>query len=163
MAKGDMRHYKVPYDSVPTITWQTEANATDINAGEPVKLKSAGSPYVIPLADADLTIGTDTAMVGLAKSDSTHTASVDGTIEVYVPLPGVVYEMKATTAANVDTQAEIDALVGDRVTIDLAASTYTLDENDGDGANNAFYIVGGDPDSGKLYFTVRTDATILAA
>lgn len=149
--------------NVPTYRWQTEAAATDITAGQPVKLKAAGSPYVIPLADADLTIGTDTAMVGIAAGDSTHTATADGYIDVYVPLPGVVYEVKAKTATSVDTQAEIDALVGDRKVIDLTSGTYTMDEAAADGANNAFYIVGGDPDRQTLEFIIRADATVLAA
>lgn len=163
MATNDITIARTAGGNVPTYRWQTEAGATDINAGEPVKLKAAGSPYVIPLADGDLTIGTDTAMVGVAASDSTHTASADGYIDVYVPLPGVVYACAATTAANVDTQSEIDALVGDRVTLDLNSSTYTVDEDATDDANNAFYIVGGDPDTQVLEFIIRADATVLAA
>jgi len=149
--------------NVPTFRWQTEGGETDIQAGQPVKLKAAGSPYVIPLADGDLTIGTDTAMVGIAASDSTHTASADGVVDVYIPMPGVVYKCAATTAANVDTQAEIDALVGDRVTVDLSGGTYTIDEDATDGADNAFYIVGGNPDDQTLEFIIRADATVLAA
>ena len=162
MAKGDVRIVRSPYNTIPTMTLQTEANATDINAGEPVKWKSAGSPYAIPLATLDLTIGTDTQFLGIAQSASTHTASADGVVEVYMPLPGVVYGMAATTAANVDTQAELDALVGDRVVMTLASSTYTLDEDAGDGATNAFYIVGGDPTTQEMHFTVRLDATYLS-
>lgn len=164
MATGDITIFNQGgHNVVPTLTWQTEAAATDILAGEPVKLKAAGSPYVIPLADGDLTIGTDTAMIGIAAGPSDHTASADGTVDVYMPSPGSVWQMKATTFANVDTEAEILALQGDRVTMDLATGVYTLDENAGDGAANAFYIVGGDPNKGVLYFTIRTDATYLAA
>lgn len=163
MAVNDITIVRTAGGNVPTYRWQTEAGATDIKAGEPVKIKAAGSPYAIPLADADLTIGTDTAMIGIAASDSTHTASADGVIDVYVPLPGVVYEAKAKTAASVDTQAEIDALVGDRKIIDLTSGTYTIDEAAADAAANAFYIVGGDPDRQTLEFIIRTDATVLAA
>src|SRR6056297_2748248 len=112
----DIKIVRTAGGNVPTYRWQTDAGDSDIKAGDPVKLKSAGSPYVIGLATGDLTIGTDTAMVGVAASDSTHTASADGVIDVYVPLPGLVYEAKATTGTNVDTQAEINALCGDRVT-----------------------------------------------
>src|SRR5688572_2843454 len=103
MAKNDI---KVVSTGVPTYTWQTEAAATAIYAGEPVKIKAAGSPYAIPLADADLTLGTDVEFLGIAKTDGTHTASADGTVEVYMPNPGVLYEAKAKTASTVDTQAE---------------------------------------------------------
>lgn len=164
MAKGDVKIVGPGgHTDVPTADWQTEAGATDINAGEPVKLKSAGSPYVIPLADGDLTIGTDTVMIGVAATDSDHTAAVDGVVKVYLPVTGATYRMKATTVANVDTKAKIDALRGDRVVMNLTTGTYTLDENAGDGANNAFYILGGDPDTGELDFSTRADATYLSA
>ena len=100
-------------NSVPTVRYQTEAGAAALNAGELCKRKSAGSPYVIALVDADLTRGTDSQFVGLAASAGTHTASVDGVVDVYLPLPGIVFEAKSKTAASVDTQSEIDALVGD--------------------------------------------------
>lgn len=164
MAKHDISVHENPYGAAPTKVWQTEAGATDILAGEPVKLKTTtGSPYVIPLATGDLTIGSDSAMVGIAVTDSTHTASADGTVEVMLPLPGVIYKMAADTAANVDTEAEIKALENDRVVMLLASGSYTLDEDLGDGANNAFYIVGGNPSTGELYFTIRNDATFLSA
>lgn len=164
MAKADIRIASpAGHSAVPTIKWQTQAGGTDILAGEPVKLSAAGSEYVVPLASLDLTIGTDTAFVGIAKSDSDHTASADGVVEVYMPLPGLVYGMKATTAANVDTQAEIDALVGNRVVMTLAGGVYTLDEDAADAATNAFYILGGDPDRAELLFSCRLDATFLAA
>lgn len=154
----DIKIVRTAGGNVPTYRWQTDAGDTAIKAGDPVKIKAAGSPYVIGLADGDLTIGTDTAMVGIAASDSTHTASADGVVDVYIPLPGVVYEAKATTAGNVAA-----TLVGDRVTVDLAGTTYTIDENATDGATNAFYITGVDADRGTVEFIIRADATILAA
>lgn len=144
--------------NVPTYQWQTDAGDAAIKAGDPVKIKAAGSPYVIGLVDGDLTIGTDTAMVGIAASDSTHTASADGVVDVYMPLPGVVWRAKATTAGNVAA-----TLIGDRVTMNLTGTTYTIDENATDAATSAFYIVGVDADEGTVDFTIRTDATILAA
>lgn len=158
MAQNDITVVRNPHGTLPVQEWQTDAGATDINAGEPVKLTAAGSPYATPLADGDLTIGTDTAMLGIAATDSTHTATADGIVQVLVPLPGVVYRAAATTAGNVAA-----TLVGDRVTIDLSGGVYTIDENAGDNANNAFYIVDVDADAGTVDFTVRLDATYLAA
>ena len=157
----DIRIARTAGGNVPTYRWQTDAGDAAIKAGDPVKLKAAGSPYVIGLADGDHTIGTDTSIVGVAASDSTHTASADGVIDVYIPLPGIVWKAKATTAANVDTQAEINALVGDRVTVDYSSTTYTIDENATDAASSAFIIVGGDPDTQELEFIIRSTATIL--
>lgn len=154
----DIQIVRTAGGNVPTFRWQTDAGDSDIKAGDPVKIKAAGSPYVIGLVDGDLTIGTDTAMVGIAASDSTHTASADGVIDVYMPLPGVVYKAKATTAGNVAA-----TLVGDRVSVDLSGTTYTIDENATDAATNAFYIVDVDTDEGTVDFIIRTDATVLAA
>ena len=141
-------------NSVPTVTYQTEAGAAALNAGELCKRKAAGSPYVIALVDADLTRGTDSQFVGLAATTSTHTASANGTVEIYAPLPGIVYEAKAKTAASVDTQAEIDALVGDRKIIDVTGGVHTVDEAAADAVANALTIVGGNPVTKTLYFTV---------
>ena len=101
MAKNDVKIVDFAgHNVVPTVTWQTEAAATAIYAGEPVKLKAAGSPYAIPLADAEPVVGTTTVVLGIAASDSTQTASADGTVEVYLPLPGVVYEANAKTSTH---------------------------------------------------------------
>ena len=154
----DIKILRTAGGNVPTYRWQTDAGDSAIKAGDPVKIKAAGSPYVIGLADGDLTIGTDTAMVGIAASDSTHTASADGVVDVYIPLPGIVYEAAATTAGNVAA-----TLVGDRVTVDLSGTTYTIDENATDAAANAFYVTGVDVDNGTIEFIIRADATILAA
>ncbi|MHA1541422.1 MAG: hypothetical protein ACTSQH_00425, partial [Candidatus Hodarchaeales archaeon] len=117
---------------LPTVVRQTEGGASDIKAGDPVKLKSAGSQYVIGLATAEPVIGTTTQVMGIAKSDSDHTASADGTMEVHMAQTGVIYSAKATTPANIDTQAKLDALVNDRVKFDLTGTVYTVDENEGD-------------------------------
>jgi len=146
---------------VPVRTYQTEAGATDIKAGEFVKQKAAGSPYVIPLADAEPVIGTTTAVVGLAKSNSTHTGSGDGTIDVYIPVPGVVYEIKAKSSTAADTEAEIKALEGDRLLIDLTSSTYTIDTAAGDSQTAGFYVVGGDANRKTIHVMLRSGATIV--
>ncbi len=155
------------HNVVPTIKCQTEANVAvgAIDAGMLVKWKSNGSPYVVPLVTGDHTIGTDAAIVGLCVGSGTQTAAADGYVEVQLPLPGVIYEADATTAANVNTQAEIDALVGDRVGIDVSATTaagnWTIDEDEGEAQTFAFCIIGGDPARQTLKFIIRTGATFL--
>ena len=162
MAKGNISIVGTGAGAVPTYKWQTEAAATAILAGEPVKLKAAGSPYVIPCADADLTLGTDVEFIGIAASDSTHTASADGSVLVYMPLPGVVYEAKAKTAASVDTQSEINALCGDRKIFDLTAGVYTVDEAAADNVANALLIIGGDPTKKTLKFIIDRGTNAVA-
>ena len=164
MAAGDIKILSNNgVQTVPTITFQTEAGATAINFGEPLKAKAAGSPYVIPMADAEPVIGTTTDSMGIAASDSTHTATADGVVSAWVPMDGIVYMAAATTPANIDTQAKYDALVGDRVAFDLAAGVYTVDENQGDGATLALRIVDLNiadyPD--MVAFTYRGSATYL--
>lgn len=143
---------------LPTRVCQTEAAATAIYAGEPVIIKSAGSPYVIPMADATPVIGTTVEMVGIAKSDGTHTASADGTVEVYVPTPSVVFAIKAKSAAAVDTAAEVKALEGDCLLFDLTSSVYTIDTAAGHAATGGLQVVGGDHNKGLVYFRVRPSA-----
>lgn len=161
----DIQMHKSPYSTIPTISCQqqdlTSSGLTAINAGEPVKMAADGSPYVVQLVDGDSTIGTDGAIVGIAASDSTATASADGTLDVYLPLPGIIYKCKATTSTNFDTDTEILALVGDAVTLDVSSSTYTVDENAGHNDANAFIIVGGNADTAEVYFMIATDATQL--
>ena len=159
MAKLDVRiHDTAGYNVIPTATWQVDSNTT-ILAGEPVKLSAAGSPFVIRLADNEPAIGTTTQVIGITASDATATAAAAGTVEVYLPLPGVVYKAKATTAANIDTQSELNALCGDNVLFDLVSSTFTVDENAGNAAGNGIQIVGGSPSEGEVYFTIRPAAT----
>lgn len=148
------------HNTVPTWRWQVEANTTVLR-GEPVKLKAAGSPYVIVLADNEPVIGTTTDVIGIAATTSTATASADGYVDVYMPLQGLIYEASPTTIANVDTQTELNALVGDRVLFDLVSTVFTVDENAGNGATNGLLIVGGDISKGKIYFTIDSDATAL--
>ena len=159
MAKGDVKIHQNPYNSLPTITKQTAASATAIYAGEPVKLSAAGAVDVIRLADNEPVIGTTTQVIGITATDSTHTATAVGTIEVYNPLPGIIYKCKATTAANFNTAAKIMALENDRVLFDLVGSTFTVDENAGDTATSGLQIVGGNPDTQEVYFIIRPAAT----
>lgn len=159
MAKGNVRIHQNPYNSLPTITKQTAASATAIYAGEPVKLSNAGAVDVIHLADNEPVIGTTTQVIGITATDSTHTATAVGTVEVYAPLPGIIYACKATTAANFDTAAEIAALENDRVLFDLTSTTFTVDENAGDTATSGLQIVGGNPLTQEVYFIIRPAAT----
>jgi hypothetical protein len=153
-----------PYTSIPTIKYQTDAGDGVMEEGMLMKFKSNGSPYATPLVTGDHTIGTDVAIIGLCAKDATHTAAADGVVEIYAALPGIVYEGYATTAANVDTQAKIDALCGDRVVITVSATTsagdWTIDEDAGETQAAAFQIVGGDPLKKPVWFIIRHGATM---
>ena len=151
-----------PYSSVPTAKFQTAAGTTAINAGEPVMLTTIGtSVYAAVMTDAKPVIGTD-FWCGLAKSAGTHTSAADGTVEVYLPLPGVVYRGKAKSSTAADTDAEILALANKRTIIDLTASTYTIDTAAADGATNGLILTGtGNSANNSVDFMVSVRATQL--
>lgn len=142
-------------NTAPTITWQTEAGSLAIYAGEPVRLKAAGSPYAMQCVDNDVSPGVDTIFLGITATDSTHTSTADGTVAVYIPFPWFVFEGKATTGTNVNTQAKINALCGDRKRFDLVGTTFTVDEAVADGTANSLLIIGGNPTALTLKFMIR--------
>ena len=94
-----------------------------IKAGELV-LKALGAAAVTVWTannNAKPVVGTD-FLAGLAMSTSTETTTAAGSVDVMRIVPGVVYLIKPLVAATFDTQAEYDALVGDRVLLDCTAA-----------------------------------------
>lgn len=149
-----------PYSAVPTYKRAVASGAVGtIAIGTPIKKSGTSSPYVVPCVDGDLTIATDQPFMGFAASTSTETATADGVVEIYRPLPGVVYRIKAKIASLANTQTEIDAMVGDAYTLDLTNGDWTLDTAAGDSAANAFIVEGGDPVTSTLFVVVRSDST----
>lgn len=162
MARRDIRITDVgSHQTIPTRTFRQFAGDTAINLGEPVKLKAANSGYVIPLATSEPVIGTTTNVIGIAASDSTVTAGADGVVQVYMPLPGIVYRAAMKTPANVNTDALLIGKLNDRVLLDLTAGKYTVAESTADGATNGIVIVGGDFAAGTLDFMIRSSGTYL--
>lgn len=98
---------------------------------------------------------------GIAKSKSTETASVAGSVDLWMPLPGIVYNGYAKTASTADTAAEITALFGKRVVFDLTSSQWTVDAAATDAVANCVVIVGGDPTLSTLKFVYRPAGTYL--
>lgn len=131
---------------------------------------AAQTGIVKVIIDADGTIGTGAAadgrLAGLAKSDSTQTASVAGVVYTWLPLPYVVYQASPKTAGSCNTEAKIDALRGAAVIIDVSATTngtHTLDTAATDAAVNAFVIIGGDANSDKVYFVSKPAWSVLGS
>jgi len=63
---------------------------------------------------------------GIAASTSTETSTLAGTVKVTKMSQNLTYLIAPKVAATWDTQAEYDALVGDRVLLDLTSSTWTI-------------------------------------
>lgn len=144
--------------TVPTQTMQvddrTTSSDTQIFPGDPVKLTSEGSNFVTHLATGDPEIGTD-IMFGIAATISTETSTVDGFVDVYSPIQGIVYRCKATTSGNIAT-----GILYDTVTFDLTTTTYTVDENEGSDENvHGLRIVQIDADAGTVDFEIKDGAT----
>lgn len=141
---------------------QVEAGGSaTIAFGTPV-VTTLGSPYVVAGTDAIPVVGTD-FMVGIAATNSDETASADGHVGVLVMEPETVYLCDAKSPAAIDTQAEYDALVGNRVLFDLTANVWTVDESAAHSTNNGLVIVDSDIKKypGKVAFVIRQSSSYL--
>ncbi len=158
MSKLDVKIVDAPYNVVPTIVCKvddyTTSSSTQILAGEPVKLSAAGGNHVVKLAAGEPKIGTD-IVFGIAASDDTATTTADGEVEVYAPLPGIIYRCKATAPANL-----AEGIRYDTVTFDLTGTTYTVDEDEGtDEKVHGLRIVDFDATNGTVDFEIKINAT----
>jgi hypothetical protein len=132
MSAGDILvHRTSPFSDVGAKKCKVAASATLIYPGEPV-VRALGGYVVTKMATSKPVVATD-YLEGIATTESTNDASTAGEVWVQPIMPGTVYKMKPTTAATWDTQAEYDALVGDRVTMNLDATSgdFTINATDG--------------------------------
>lgn len=131
-----------------------------INNGEPTKtgaqISSTGF-YVAPMVDGNGTSSQEFA--GIAKSVSTDTAAADGSLQVFLPTPGIIYAAKALSAAAVDTPIEVNQLVGKRVVFDLTAGVWTVDTAAGTATTNNVVVVGGDYTTSTVFFVYDASGT----
>ena len=162
MARNDIRlKDNGPYSAVPTWTFDLiPATPVSIKMGEPAKMtNNTGGTNVILWATSDPERGTD-LVVGIAASDSTETAALSGKVQLYKPLPGVVWQAKALSAAAADTVGEIIGLTGKKVVIDLTSSTFTVATAATYAAFNGLIIVGGDETNSMIYFEIAQNVTL---
>lgn len=161
MALGDIRVMNPgAFGDIGAHLFNVAAGATTINAGEPV-VKALGAATVTAAADGTPVVGTD-YVVGIAMTTSTQTASAAGVVWVQPLVPGVIYGTAPKTAASWDTQAEYDALVGDRVVWDLTAGVYTVDATDS--ANNGLVVeaMSITENPSTVAYSIRNGASYLA-
>jgi hypothetical protein len=144
MAKGDVKIIRggLGFEK----TFLVAAN-TLLKVGD---LAKRNGDYAVRIATGDPEIGTD-QLIGVVIEESTDTASVAGTVKVFVLGADTILRFKASTPANVDTRAKIDALKMESVACDLTGTTITLDEDEGDDPNvHGFVILDGNPDKGTI-------------
>lgn len=147
--------------------YRVAASATRGYAGEPINSLAARTSgaadvnTVVVLTDTKPIIGTDN-FVGIAtknmKVNSAGTTVVAHTLMVAVPIPNVTrMRGRAKTAANVDTDAELLAILHDEVTFDLTASVYTIDDTAASNTSGLM-IADGNVTKGTLDVTVDARA-----
>lgn len=123
--------------------------AASIDRGTPTK---EDTTEVAIMADGE---GTTTEQFsGVSKSVSTDTAAAPGTVELFLPLPGVIYVASPKVAGAANTEAEILALCGKRIVLDLTSTDWTVDTAASDAIGNAVVIIGGNPNEDKVYFAM---------
>ncbi len=164
--RGDISIYRGVPNLFSTVADVASGTSASISAGEPTTPAGAtGSVTGTVALSADgspTTVGTATNVhfAGLAKSDSTETASAAGTVVLWAPMPGILYAAKAKSAAAVDTEAEIRALLNKRVVLDLTSTVWTVDTAATDAITNGVIIFGGDPAANLVYFAISSNVTI---
>lgn len=150
-----------PRFAIPNIL-VTSGGVGTIAAGTPTKsadATTAATGAVVPMVDGDGT--TSQNFTGIAKNTSTDTASANGAVTLWLPLPGYVYAAKAKTASTADTAAEVQALFRKRVVFDLTSSTWSVDAAAADAAANMVTIIGGDYQTQTLWFTYKITGTCI--
>ncbi len=156
---------KSQLDAAFSQKWNVPSGAVGtIAAGSPTKTvdAAAASPYLgttAPMVDGDGT--TSQRFTGIAKGDSSDTASAAGIVELWLPLPGIVYACAAKSATAVDTQAELDTFRGKRVVFDLTASVWTIDTAAADAVVNQVVILGGEFATSTIYFVYASHGSFL--
>lgn len=143
--------------------YRVASGATAILVGEPVNslaAQTAGAASVntaVVLTDGKPLIGTDN-FLGIAAKAATHTASAAGRVVVSVIYPSISEVWGAAkSAAAIDTDAELLAILFDTVLFDLTSSLYTIDQA---AASNAagLTIIDGNIAKGELGVTVDARA-----
>jgi len=167
MAFGDVKIIsQAGHDLPPSMVFRTEASSTQIFPGDPVIVGGTGSNYVTVCADAHPLLADTylTGLVGIAATQGNAAAlAADGTVEVNVALPGIVYACKALSATLVNTDAKLLGMLNDNVYFDLTAGVYTIDTaNSSTGGTGGLRIVGADIVNGIVYFIVHGVNTYFA-
>lgn len=162
MAAGDIQFLREDngFGAPGDVLCNVAAGATTINPGEPV-VQALGAATVTAMATSKPVVGTD-YLVGIATTTSTQTAGAAGTVSVSPLDTSVTYLIAPAVAATWDTQSEYDALVGDRVVLQLSGGSYTILATDG--ATNGCVIQPLDISKypGKVAFKFRAGCNYLA-
>lgn len=136
------------------------ASATLIYPGDPVTV-ALGASVGTSMATNKPVVATD-YLAGIAATTSTNTASAAGYVEVVPINSGDVWLISPNDSTAFDTQAEYDALVGDRVLLDLTSSKYTILAADGATYGCVIQPLDITKYPGKVAFSFRSGVSQLA-
>jgi len=100
--------------------------------------------------------------VGIANNTSTETSTAEGSVDVAVVVPFITkMRAKATTVANIDTDAKLKAFLQNAVTFTNAANVITINEDETSDPNeHGLVIVDGDIAKGTLDFYAKPLACV---
>ena len=141
-------------EALPVRVFKTEA-ATSIEEGDLVKIGGTGNNFAVKIATGDPEVGTD-RILGVAKADSSDTASAAGEVKVYMIDNRTVLRANATTGSNL-----ADGLLLDSVTMDVTAGVITIDEDEGDDPDvHGCVILDYDADEDTVDFVIKTGALL---
>ncbi len=122
MAKGDL---EIIGKDFAERKYRTKAANTAINGGDAIMIVNTN--YAGVLTDAKPVVATDN-FLGIAQGPGSETSALDGRVTVGIPTPNIgIIRGKAKSAAAVDTDAELIALLFTFVLFDLTAGVYTID------------------------------------
>jgi hypothetical protein len=144
----------VPSGTSASIARGTPTKAVDVSG-------ASWTGGVAVMADGNGT--TAVRFTGIAKSTSTETASAAGTVNLWLPTPGLTYQGFAKSAAAANTEAEIAALFGKAVFFDLTTGDWTVDTAATDAGINCVVITGGDPNNSLINFFYKPAGTMLGS
>lgn len=134
MSKGDITVIGISGGARP---YRVAASETRGYAGEPIGCLAtyssgvATTDYVVVLSDAKPVIGTDNFVGVAAENMKVNSAGtvLAHTLSVVVPIPNCTrLQGRGKTFANVDTDAEILALLNNYVLFDRTSGVYTIDD-----------------------------------
>lgn len=167
MAQSDIT-YREPRAATAGARFYNVAAGTPIYAGEPVQVDLGGASVYPALTNTPV-VGT-TYYAGIAATNSTNTATAAGGVVVNLVNSDDTLLIAPDVAATWDTQAEYDALVGDRVllknSVTVSATptsgTYTILASDSSTSGCVVVPLNIFKYPGKVAFALRNGASNLA-
>ncbi len=160
MATNDVKTLKSKYG---VEQFRTEANvALGVGPGDAMIVGGTGTNYAAIMLDGGPTRGTS-VFIGITESSSSNTASLDGVVNIQLVGPGTILQARATTAANINTDAKLLGILNDVTNFDRSAATaaglLTIDETNTTAAKSStlsLVIVSGDIQKGTLRVAVQS-------